>query len=438
MSVKAIEAALATARGEIGMLEKQSNSELYDKTANAGSNNYTKYAYEFDTKYPDFYNGIKNGFPWCDISYDWIMVVTFGVENAKKLLCQPDRSCGAGCSFSAGYYRANGQFYTRDCCPQRGDQIFFGEIYAESHTGMVEDYDDSFVYTIEGNATDNGDIPNGGAVCRKQYPRGYGYISGYGRPDWSIVAYMFDDAGTVEADDREYTAGLDNEDTIKSFLREAMGLSMAQTAGILANIKWESDFQTGSIGDNGTSYGICQWHLDRWSRLKSWCAENGKDDTTLDGQLWYFKYELTECYKVSTWNKIAALTAEDENTAYQVAAIFCENFERPANLEANKNNRGNLARQYFRSMYGASSEITDGDSGRITVELYELSFGDVGEQVRAMQILIGGRGGYLGAAGCDGEFGPATRQAVKTFQRGAGISIDGICGKETWSKLLAC
>ena len=34
---------LQIAKNEIGYLEKASNKNLYDKTANAGSNNYTKY-----------------------------------------------------------------------------------------------------------------------------------------------------------------------------------------------------------------------------------------------------------------------------------------------------------------------------------------------------------------------------------------------------------
>ena len=48
---------LAVAVAEIGYKEKKSNSQLDDKTANAGSGNYTKYARDFDKKYPNWYNG---------------------------------------------------------------------------------------------------------------------------------------------------------------------------------------------------------------------------------------------------------------------------------------------------------------------------------------------------------------------------------------------
>ena len=58
---------IAIALAEVGYLEKKTPDlrYLYDKTANAGYNNYTKYAYELDN-IPGFYNGKKNGYPYCD------------------------------------------------------------------------------------------------------------------------------------------------------------------------------------------------------------------------------------------------------------------------------------------------------------------------------------------------------------------------------------
>lgn len=45
-------AVVAVAIGELGYVEKASNSQLDDKTANPGSANWTKYARDFDEKYP--------------------------------------------------------------------------------------------------------------------------------------------------------------------------------------------------------------------------------------------------------------------------------------------------------------------------------------------------------------------------------------------------
>lgn len=179
---------LKIAEQEVGYLEKKSNANLYDKTANAGNGNYTKYAYEFDTKYPNFYNYKKQTVAWCDMLVDWCFVTAFGETNARTMLYQPVKSAGAGCSFSAGYYRSNNAFYTT---PKVGDQIFFGTRGKETHTGLVYKVDTSKVYTIEGNTSNaSGVVANGGGVAKKSYPLNYPSIAGYGRP-------KYDSTGTV-------------------------------------------------------------------------------------------------------------------------------------------------------------------------------------------------------------------------------------------------
>ena len=82
--------ALNVARGELGYHEKNSNAYLDDKTANSGSGNYTKYARDLDAL-GYFYNGPKQGFPYCDVGYDWCLVKAYGVEAALELLCQAQR-----------------------------------------------------------------------------------------------------------------------------------------------------------------------------------------------------------------------------------------------------------------------------------------------------------------------------------------------------------
>ena len=57
---------LSVAVAEIGYLEKKSNSQLDSKTANAGSNNYTKYA-------RDIWPSLQAQ-PWCDIFVSWCAI----------------------------------------------------------------------------------------------------------------------------------------------------------------------------------------------------------------------------------------------------------------------------------------------------------------------------------------------------------------------------
>ena len=177
------------ALAEVGYLEKASNKNLDNKTANAGSANYTKYARDLD-KITGFYNGKKNGYAWCDVFVDWCFVQAFGVDNAKKLLCQPSKSLGAGCLYSMNYYKNKGQFHTK---PAVGDQIFFKSGSSITHTGLVYDVDNTYVYTVEGNTSGaSGVISNGGGVCKKKYKLTASYIAGFGRPAYTkeeVVAY---------------------------------------------------------------------------------------------------------------------------------------------------------------------------------------------------------------------------------------------------------
>lgn len=173
---KVIDIALA----EVGYIEKASNSNLDSKTGNAGSGNYTKYARDLDKI--KFYNGNKNGFAWCDVFVDWCFYKAFGKKRALELLCQPEKSTGAGCGFSMDFYKAHNQFHTS---PKEGDQVFFTDGSSIYHTGLVYAVDSNKIYTVEGNTSNVNYVDgNGGKVCKKSYPLGASYIRGYGRPKY--------------------------------------------------------------------------------------------------------------------------------------------------------------------------------------------------------------------------------------------------------------
>lgn len=167
---------LALAVNEIGYAEKASNDQLDDKFANAGHSNWTKYARDIDNTLI-FYNGKKNGYDWCDMFVDWLFVHSFGPYIAMEMLCQPQRSAGAGCEYSAGYYQNKGRWVTD---PEPGDQIFFRYGGTIGHTGIVEQVNGSQVITIEGNSAD--------AVQRCTYAKGNSAIAGYGRPIWTAAS----------------------------------------------------------------------------------------------------------------------------------------------------------------------------------------------------------------------------------------------------------
>lgn len=188
------ERVVQAALNEVGYLEKKSNSQLDNKTANAGSNNYTKYARDLDAM--GVYNSKKNGYAWCDIFVDWCMITTFGLDLAMKMTGQSLGSYGAGCTSSVSYYKAIGRYYS---VPKIGDQIFFKENGKIVHTGLVVDLDSKRIYTVEGNTSSrSGIVANGGAVEKKSYPLLSPYIHGYGRPKYELVKEEENEVATYQ------------------------------------------------------------------------------------------------------------------------------------------------------------------------------------------------------------------------------------------------
>ena len=193
---EAIEKLVTCAKKQVGYLEKRSNAQLDDKTANAGSANWNRYARDIDSKYPNFYNGKKNGYSWCDIFVDWVFIECFGYENALKMLYQPEKSAGAGCKYSADYYRRNNAFFKQ---PIVGDQVFFGDYGNEGHTGIVVAVNGNVITTVEGNTSGGyGVDANGDGVYIKRYDTSTQYIPGFGRPNWEVVS---NDVGNEEVTD---------------------------------------------------------------------------------------------------------------------------------------------------------------------------------------------------------------------------------------------
>ena len=70
------------------------------------------------------------------------------------------------------------------------------------------------------------------------------------------------------------------------------------------------------------------------------------------------------------------------------------------------------------------------------VKLETLKKGCEGDNVKALQTLLIGYGYDCGKHGADGDFGADTDRAVRVFQKGAGLTVDGVVGKNTWTKLL--
>ena len=182
---------LAIAEAEVGYLEKsviayKKNPDIiYEKTAGAGYDNYTKYGKEMHDIYPSVMDFPA---PYCDAFVDWCFYKAYGVTTAKSLI---------GGNFddytvaSASMYDKKKALHTN---PKVGDQVFFtknGNIKGCYHTGLIYKVDKEYFYTIEGNTSSSaGVVANGGCVTKKKYSIAvYKGKTLFGRPKY--------DAGTA-------------------------------------------------------------------------------------------------------------------------------------------------------------------------------------------------------------------------------------------------
>lgn len=344
---------LDIARAEIGYKEKASNSQLDDKTANAGSNNWTKYARDLHAA--GYYQAPKNGYAWCDMFVDWDFLKLGGSkEKGEWLECQTGLY-GAGCEWSSNCYRWAGRFGTE---PKIGAQIFFGKAGAEEHTGIVENFDDKYVYTIEGNTSN--------MVARRTYARTSSYIVGYGYPRYDEEEEVKPVAPTVTG--TPSTGSDADAKKIWDFLK-GKGLNDYATAGIMGNLYAECALRSNnlqntyekSLGytdaeytaavDNGSytnfvrdsaGYGLAQWTY--WSRkenLLNFAKAANKSIGDLQMQLDFLWKEL-QGYK----NVMNVL--KNAKSIREASDVILTEFERPADQSENaKVKRASYGQKYY-------------------------------------------------------------------------------------------
>lgn len=165
-----IEKLILIAKNEIGYLEKKSNIQLDDKTANAGSNNYTKYWRDIKPSY--------QGQPWCAAFVSWCFMKAFGLDKAKKLLKH----------WPYVYCPTMSELFTLNSYPKIGDIVIFYHNGTFTHTGLVTAVIGDKFYTIEGNTSGaSGIIANGGGVCTKSYYNSKLPGTKFCTPDYSLV-----------------------------------------------------------------------------------------------------------------------------------------------------------------------------------------------------------------------------------------------------------
>ena len=97
------------------------------------------------------------------------------------------------------------------------------------------------------------------------------------------------------------------------------------------------------------------------------------------------------------------------------------------------NSASSLIFGYARPKYPVKSSANGSD---VNISLPTVRKGDTGTAVKVLQLALVAYEYDIGKYGPDGEFGSDTESAVKRFQKNSGIEVDGIVGRDTWSKLM--
>lgn len=152
--------------------------------------------------------------------------------------------------------------------------------------------------------------------------------------------------------------------------------------------------------------------------------------------------QLRKGDKVTLWNKEGNwYHIYSPVRGYKQAYVSCDYIKIGSNPVSNSNNSNKCGNEWVGRLQtecnkqGFSNQKVDGYAGRNTLDgCPTLRQGARGNITRLLQEKLNALG--YGTNGIDGIFGGGTYNAVVAFQRKHGLSADGICGRNTWAKLL--
>lgn len=134
-----------------------------------GANNKVKYSDELHEVEPR----IDRNAPWCQAFLSWAKWIFFG-KDLKKARASVYGYLEDYTQNAAGQYK-NAKRWGKN--PAIGADVFFNDVNGNiNHVGCVMSYNESYIYTIEGNSNN--------MVRTRVYPITYPSIAGYGYPSF--------------------------------------------------------------------------------------------------------------------------------------------------------------------------------------------------------------------------------------------------------------
>lgn len=383
-AAEAIQAAIKIAKAEIGYLEKASNKDLDDKTANAGNGNYTKYWRDVAPEYQGSY--------WCAGFISWVFMKAFGKSKAIELLKHwPYISV----------YDLSTRF-THYSTPKVGDIVmFYSSSQGYYHTGLVISVSGSQFTTIEGNTSGGSGIdPNGGGVFQKNRSVNSGTL--FARPDYSIVTSINGSGEDPVPPSTWVTTGTAVCTGDDVYVRKTPG---GTVMGMVSKgTKLELD---------GTSSGV--WVHVRVSGIG----------------IGYMHQDYVGKDSGSTGSSPVTTAQKALNSKFS-AGLAVDGIWGPACKKAYIK----AIQSALNSVYGAGL-AADGIWGTNTSNAcaaHVLSEGANNLYVGVLQIGLYAHNITLNS-GIDNDFGPSTKQGVIKFQSSQGLAADGMAGRDTFARL---
>lgn len=169
----------------------------------------------------------------------------------------------------------------------------------------------------------------------------------------------------------------------------------------------------------------CSKMIDLFKKLGAWDENDAR--TPNPGDIIFYDWDDNGAGDNTGYSDHVGIVEKVSNGTITIIEGNCSNSVKRRTRKVNA--------KYIRG-YGVPKYDKETVSSDVTIKLKQLSKGDKGDTVKALQSLLIGYGYSCGKSGVDGDFGSNTLTAVKQFQKDKGLTVDGVVGAETWGALL--
>ena len=158
-----------------------------------------------------------------------------------------------------------------------------------------------------------------------------------------------DSSPTANVQTGEKVTNIVKAKEIYDYIR-SKGVDHVHALGIINNMKYESGFDSGILGDNRTSGGLFQHHASRFTAMKNYVGDDWK--TNWKNQI---DFAMTE-------REMKTYLGRNLSNARDASMRFTEDFEIPANTKQTAAYRASTADGYASAMEGRGGEPAGGQT----------------------------------------------------------------------------